>query len=863
MGTISCRASRLAACIALATFFSVLPAPALAQPSFADSAERLIMAGQEASYQGSRESLERSIQLFQLALQELSRPHQLGRAGAVLNNIGAVHRKLGNTDSALVYFERALDARRRVQDTVGVGTTLHNLGITLYDRGRADTALVYFREALAVQRQLGNRSAEAVALGHIGLAHNVLSRADSAEWYLSLARNLAYEVGDSAVHAQTLEFTASMHQALQRPDSAEFYRNKAREIYRELGDPRGELRTVVVQEPRPSPDDPGVGLAELHQRLAAVRQAMDHRGEGIVLTQIGSAHYQAGQADSALSYYAQARVVHLRMRDQRSEGSTLTRIARVHAAQGRADSALAYYRWALPALRATGELREEGAALGNMAVLYHTPQTPAGFTRAVAYYDSADAVLAQVAQSAGGDQGWLSFGEMHASLFGAWTLAWLGREPQVGARRAAFAALAAAERGRAQALRHLMRRRAAPDSQQAGPARPGAGVNLVNEGRDLVSELRGSRVPVIAYTVTHGTLVAFLVRPGGQLEVFETVVSSREIDGLVADVHKGLGTGDAGLRTRSGTGAPDGAVRRDPEDSDAWRAPAARLADLLLPPRLREQLPESGELVIVPSGRLFLLPFSVLPLSGGSDPDSFLGLRYAIRYAPSLRVLASLKGETRRSWLAEQALVVGNPTMPRVPDSLGIHPSQLPHAEVEADSVAARLGASTLTGGAATEAAVRERMGSATLVHLATHGHAYTTPDSARDSYVVLAKDERHDGMLTVGEVLDALPAMRAELVVLSACETGRGDLTQAEGTVGMQRAFLARGARGVLVSLWSVRDESTSILMQRFYKHWLGDGPGGETHRAEALRQAQRDLVDRGFSHPRYWAPFQLVGAR
>jgi CHAT domain-containing protein len=88
------------------------------------------------------------------------------------------------------------------------------------------------------------------------------------------------------------------------------------------------------------------------------------------------------------------------------------------------------------------------------------------------------------------------------------------------------------------------------------------------------------------------------------------------------------------------------------------------------------------------------------------------------------------------------------------------------------------------------------------------------------------------------------------------------GNLRQAEGTVGLQRAFLAKGARSVLVSLWSVSDAVTSLLMEGFYTHWLDDPR--RPAKAEALRLAQEDVrATPGYQHPRFWAAFQLVGAR
>lgn len=156
---------------------------------------------------------------------------------------------------------------------------------------------------------------------------------------------------------------------------------------------------------------------------------------------------------------------------------------------------------------------------------------------------------------------------------------------------------------------------------------------------------------------------------------------------------------------------------------------------------------------------------------------------------------------------------------------------------------------------------VRARIGTAPIVHLATHGWAYSSEARARESYVALAPAGAHDGLLTVAEIMDELE-LSAELVVLSACQTGLANLTQSEGTVGLQRALLATGARSVVVSLWNVSDAATRLLMERFYHHW-GRGKEGVT-KTDALRRAQEDLRERpAYDHPRYWAAFQLVGAR
>ena len=158
---------------------------------------------------------------------------------------------------------------------------------------------------------------------------------------------------------------------------------------------------------------------------------------------------------------------------------------------------------------------------------------------------------------------------------------------------------------------------------------------------------------------------------------------------------------------------------------------------------------------------------------------------------------------------------------------------------------------------------MRARLADAPLVHLATHGLAYGADAKVRRSFVALAADSLHNGLLTVAELLDgAAVTLRADLVVLSACQTGLGRTTFSEGVIGLQRAFLARGARSVLVSLWNVDDQATRLLMERFYAHWLA-GAGAPRSKASALRAAQADLARHPrYGHPRYWAAFQLVGA-
>ena len=131
-----------------------------------------------------------------------------------------------------------------------------------------------------------------------------------------------------------------------------------------------------------------------------------------------------------------------------------------------------------------------------------------------------------------------------------------------------------------------------------------------------------------------------------------------------------------------------------------------------------------------------------------------------------------------------------------------------------------------------------------------------TATDTTNQNPGVNGSTVAEDGLLQVYEIFNL--RLNADLVVLSACETGLGKATKGEGIVGMTQAFLYAGTPSVAVSLWKVQDRFTSDLMVRLYRHL--NNP--RLNKADALRQAQLEMIRKGdFSHPYYWAGFILIG--
>jgi CHAT domain-containing protein len=250
------------------------------------------------------------------------------------------------------------------------------------------------------------------------------------------------------------------------------------------------------------------------------------------------------------------------------------------------------------------------------------------------------------------------------------------------------------------------------------------------------------------------------------------------------------------------------------------------LYDLLLKP-IEPQLGDR-RLVVVPHRTLHYVPFHAL-----CDERGYLIQRREVCYAPSASVLNYCLAQPRRS--IERALLLG------VPDA------RTPHVQAEIDALAPLFPQSiSLLGDQATLAALRQQAPAADLLHLACHGHF--RPDNPLFSSLRLA-----DGWLTVRDAYDL--DLSCALVTLGACETGLSMVAPGDELIGLARGFFAAGAPSVLVSLWTVDDESTAAFMLSFYERLrAGDTP------AAALRHAQCAMLEI-HPHPFFWSPFVLTG--
>lgn len=269
------------------------------------------------------------------------------------------------------------------------------------------------------------------------------------------------------------------------------------------------------------------------------------------------------------------------------------------------------------------------------------------------------------------------------------------------------------------------------------------------------------------------------------------------------------------------------------------------LYDMLLAP-LEPLLQQTKQLLIVPHGVLHYLPFPALQRADGS----FLIDHHALAFAPSATVLGFChrKADTQRAARqAPQVLALGNP-------DLGNPRLDLPFAEKEIKSLEQTFAATkSLLRKQATRRALFAEQSNAALLHFACHGN-YDAANPLFSSLLLAAEDSSGIDRLTAHEILTL--RLNAQLVMLSACETGLARVTGGDEVIGLTRSFIFAGAPALIASLWTVDDLATAITVKRFYR-FLQSGKS----KAEALRAAQRFVRDQHNRHPAYWASMTLTG--
>ena len=326
----------------------------------------------------------------------------------------------------------------------------------------------------------------------------------------------------------------------------------------------------------------------------------------------------------------------------------------------------------------------------------------------------------------------------------------------------------------------------------------------------------GEDTALVEYFSLDGKLLAFVVT-NEAVEVVRDFATEEEVGARLERLHYQINSLRFGSRE----------VRKHLEQlAGRTRHHLGALYDLLLRPI--EHRIGGRRFAVVPHRALHYVPFHAL-----HDGASYVIERREVIYAPSATVLNHCLASPRRD--IRRALLLGVPDehAPRVRDEV------VALAPMFAESVA-------LLDEDATLANLLARAPSADVLHMACHGQF-------RSDNPLFSSLKMSDGWLTVRDAygLD----LNCELVTLSACETGMSAIAPGDEMIGLARGFFSAGAPSLLMTLWTVDDEQTSVFMSSFYSSLLeGQRP------ASALRYAQREMIESQL-HPYFWSPFILLG--
>ncbi|XP_068677653.1 tetratricopeptide repeat protein 28-like isoform X1 [Montipora foliosa] len=402
-------------------------------------------------------------------------------------------------------------------------------------------------------------------------------------------------------------------------------------------------------------------------------------------------------------------------------------------------------------------------------------------------------------------------------------------------------ALYAAEKGRAQALMDILK-------DQYGIDFPSFSALAPNQTLTAALEHLPSQAVFVA--LDQNKITFWVLRKDSKLSFRQNEIANGSADLLMETILKGIGVRD-GVRCENRSLDP---LRSDLSHSKNLITEKTVLSssssvnslqplyDVLLGPIA--DLLQGNELIVVPDGPFCLAPYSALSES------------IRIRIVPSLTAFNVIVGAPEDFHSKTGTLLVGDPWLKEVTNKKG-EPilEQLPCAKQEVEMIGQLLQTTPLTGKSATKSEVLKSMKSVALVHIAAHGCQKTgeialAPNAERKSPI--PKEE--DYILKMSDFQTI--SLRARLVVLSCCHSGRGEV-KSEGVVGIARAFLCAGARSVLVSLWAIDDEVTLLFMRSFYQHLL-HGKSAST----ALQQAMKSFREsKQYCAIKHWAPFVLVG--
>ena len=818
------------------------------------------------------------------------------RLEAGINNYaGGMLDLLGNVDKAVDHFQRANKLAHDVGWSQAEGDALVNIGKIYSDQADWQQALSFYEKALVVyQSAPGSRQAQAITFNNIGMAYSRSGEQQKALNYLQQALTLHRNGREKNSEAQILINIARAYRLLRDYPNARTYHSQAQAVLKETGhrgmegDLLDEIGLMYFEDGQSDK-----AVAYLLQAAQIQQSIGSQRRVAVALTNLGQVYNRLQQPDKAAEQFTRALTIFREIGDLSNSARALEGLARAEARGGKLDDARKHLDESLALIetvrtRASNRLMRSAyrASVENAYELY------------------IDVLMQQHAKdpARGLDAEALQISERGRARN---LLAQLG-EARVNIRQGVDARLLERERELTQVLnakaqREMQRKVAKASAEELATLRQEISA-LEDEYQQVQEAIRKSSPQYAALTqpqplnlkqiqeqldadtllleysvgaersylwaVTPDSLKTYVLPGQVALETIAHRVSQNLTARSVVN----------SLETRAQRNARIAQADRD------FQSAAVELSRMILAPVAGEL--GNKRLVIVADGALQYVPFAALSVSANQP----LILRHEVVSLPSVSAFAVQRENLANrepapktlAVIADPVFSIGDPRLKNEPDaavaqnatrifehlpanasgSTRLAIPRLPFTRSEADQIlaVARAGSNlkALDFRANRAMATSGELSKYRYVHFATHGYLDTTRAGLSAIVLSLFDEEGkfQDGFLRTHDIYNL--KLPAELVVLSACETGLGKDVQGEGLEGLTRGFMYAGARRVVVSLWSVNDKATATLMQRLYTDMLRSNKTP----AAALRAAQIEMLRAGqWQSPYYWAAFVIQG--
>jgi CHAT domain-containing protein/tetratricopeptide (TPR) repeat protein len=801
----------------------------------------------------------------------------------VLNRQGRALLALGRYDEALASHERSAQIAHEEGDLEVEASTLVNLGRVHMWSGRAQQAADIFDQALEIWRKLKKPKEEAVTLLNLGQLYLARDKGREARQAYEEARTALQKTEDRKLLALALGSLGELDQREGRFDEARQELEQALAIQQELGERRraayilNALGTTLLKQGELEP------ARERYEQALEIYTALgDAEGRGVAISNLGRYDYERGDDRVALRRQREAQVLFESLGDRAGMAFTRFGVARSLARLGDLDGA----RHEVEAsLRFVESLRSESQSLELRSSYFAAKQH---------YWDLYVDVLMRLSElHSESDYAAQAFQASERRRFRSLLDALAGSRAEI--RRGVDPVTAQEERQILQRLNRL-------EEMRFEEASMGADEKKLQshelETRGLLARLDRVRARLRKSSALQSKVVeprilslaevqrrvldkdtVLLAYSLGEERSFLWVVTRSTFESHVLPGRERI--------ERLAVRFHD-LVRRVGKSAEVARGEAGvELSGLVLAPAAVE-LERFPRVLVVPDGALQQVPFAALPIPGRDGAPMVTWNE--IVYLPSASVLETLQKRMAASTLKDRArpllAVIADPVfsaddervtgakksapqpprdLTRALRSLGLSGlERLQYTRREADEirriVARRNPLVALGFDASRDLVTSGRLKDYRILHFATHSLIDNSEPELSGlalSQVDAAGHPRTDGFLRLHEIYDL--DLSADLVVLSACETGNGEEVRGEGLVSLTRAFMYAGVPQMIVSLWKVDDLSTSELMVRFYREYLDEGESAP----RALREAQRSMYcDPQWTEPYHWAGFIFLGS-